>query len=1278
MFRSLQFALLGVFLIVALCDNAIAQRRGRQPAPPAEEAQWVWFDEGDPLSSAPAGKVWFRQEFKADEPSTGAVSVACDDEFVIWVNGQKVGEGTGNKAYRFNLSGIVGRGTNVFAIEASNKEGKAGVCVDGQIRSQGGRSIPARSNGEWLASRTAPKGDNWLKPRFEDATWKPVKVLGPHGTSPWKEIAFTSGEMDRFQVPPGFELRRVAGPELVGSLVCMTWGNDGRLLVSRERGPILCVTDVDGDGMYETASEYTSQVKNCQGLCMVHDDLYAVGDGPQKTGMYRLPDRDHDGKADEVVLVTNYKGGIGEHGPHDVVFGPDGWLYHNLGNHAWITHEPEATTPCRNFEEGNLLEPAFEDAGGHAVGIKAPGGTIWRFTPDGKKWWMEANGFRNHYDIAFNSQGDLFTFDSDMEWDVNLPWYRPIRVNHCIPGAEFGWRSGAKCWPDYYFDSLPGTINIGRGSPTGIVFYEHSQFPEKYRGSLLLCDWSMGRILVGFLQPQGATYTGTFENLVTGNPLNVSDIEVDRDGSVLFCTGGRNTEGGLYRLTYIGDPHRVGSVSDGPPRTPKSPPAETLTDAFAMPQLQSAWAREAISKIKSKLVDRWEPELTAKVKSGTPAEKIRALTFLTQFGPKPPQDLLIATAGDTDAAVRAFATLLLGDHPTPEVATKLSQLLQDKSSIVQRRACEAFVRSGLEAPVEPIVKLLSHNDRWLRFAARLALERLPVTRWKEAIVTATRFDVYCNGMLALLRLKEISPDEVLGNSNNARNVDDISREQFLLYMVRLEELRLIAGGKRRLRDGDETLTFGTYFEGTRSPEGESFRSAVAELAKLVAGVQDASGPSGLVKALELEKNSEQQIQFALCLSYLKTGWTIDLKKRYLDWYNKTADWEGGNSLQGYLRNIVTAALERYTPDERKQLLLTWKERPHATRLLVANSTPQQVTDYDAVIAKLLAEVETQPGSQELVSLTIDALAKSDKPESQTSLRKLFDENADRRDQLARSLAKHPTSENVPYLLRSLRGSDNTTLQICLQALLTSEYRPDKPAEIRAVILAGLKLGEQGGTVAANVLQKWTDSKRPEGNAAAALAHYQQWYREKYPQEPLPELAKEDTQKSKYSFQQLVDFLDNNPQGKAGDVERGKQVFAKANCIKCHRFLKEGEGVGPDLTSLRRRFQRKEIIESLLLPSQVISDQFAAVTVVTTDGLVHTGLPLPNPASNNMLLLLQDATKLEIPKNKIEEQARAKVSVMPEGLLKDLSLQDIADLFAFLETSKNNPEPVAVK
>ena len=258
-------------------------------------------------------------------------------------------------------------------------------------------------------------------------------MIGPHEKSPWKEIVLKETYLDRYDVPKGFELKRIAEPKMVGSVVATTWGNRGRMIVSRERGPILCLIDDNHDGIYDRVVEYSTDVKNCQGLCTVGDDLYAVGQGPKGVGVYCLPDKNHDDKADDVRLIVRNQGGMGDHGPHDVIFGPDGWLYHNMGNHAHIFEQPEATSPCRDYDEDYLLVPKFEDAGGHAAGIKAPGGTIWRFTPDGKHWSMETSGFRNEYDFAFNSAGDMFTFDADMEWDVGavLVSADPREPLHC-------------------------------------------------------------------------------------------------------------------------------------------------------------------------------------------------------------------------------------------------------------------------------------------------------------------------------------------------------------------------------------------------------------------------------------------------------------------------------------------------------------------------------------------------------------------------------------------------------------------------------------------------------------------------------------------------------------------------------------------------------------------------------------------------------------------------------------------------------------------------------
>jgi putative heme-binding domain-containing protein len=313
---------------------------------------------------------------------------------------------------------------------------------------------------------------------------------------------------------------------------------------------------------------------------------------------------------------------------------------------------------------------------------------------------------------------------------------------------------------------------------------------------------------------------------------------------------------------------------------------------------------------------------------------------------------------------------------------------------------------------------------------------------------------------------------------------------------------------------------------------------------------------------------------------------------------------------------------------------------------------------------------------EVTPETIDALSKSQTPTAQDMLRMLFDHQPDLRDQLARSLAVKPSNENAPYYLRALRSDDTATLQQCLEALLQSgAVAPDKAQDYQAVIIAGLKLGSEKGGPAVQLLKKWTGKELPKNSdVEQSLVDYRTWYSEKFPNAPEAELPQEDVEKSKFSKQQLLDIAANSP---PGDVARGKLIFAKATCIKCHRFLKDGESVGPDLTSIRRRFQKQEIIESVLFPSQVISDQYQAVTISTSEGLIFSGMPLPNSGNEKQLvMLLSDATKVVVAKDKIEDRLPSRISVMPEGLFKNLSEQEIADLFAFLETSRSNPEPVA--
>lgn len=163
-----------------------------------------------------------------------------------------------------------------------------------------------------------------------------------------------------------------------------------------------------------------------------------------------------------------------------------------------------------------------------------------------------ASGFRNIFDAGVNRDGELFTYDADMEYDFNTSWYRPTRVNHVVSGGEYGWRNGAGKYPEFYYDNLPATLNIGPGSPTGTTFGYGAKFPAKYQDAFYVLDWSWGKIYAVHLTPSGATYTATKEEFVTGGPLPVADAIIGKDGAMYFTIGGRRVQSGLYRVTYTG------------------------------------------------------------------------------------------------------------------------------------------------------------------------------------------------------------------------------------------------------------------------------------------------------------------------------------------------------------------------------------------------------------------------------------------------------------------------------------------------------------------------------------------------------------------------------------------------------------------------------------------------------------------------------------------------------------------------------------------------------
>jgi putative heme-binding domain-containing protein len=134
-----------------------------------------------------------------------------------------------------------------------------------------------------------------------------------------------------------------------------------------------------------------------------------------------------------------------------------------------------------------------------------------------------------------------------------------------------------------------------------------------------------------------------------------------------------------------------------------------------------------------------------------------------------------------------------------------------------------------------------------------------------------------------------------------------------------------------------------------------------------------------------------------------------------------------------------------------------------------------------------------------------------------------------------------------------------------------------------------------------------------------------------------------------------------------DFDRGRRLFGEANCFSCHRFANEGGSQGPDLTGASGRFSVRDLLESVVEPSKVISDQYAAVEVSTTDGKLVIGR-IVNHSGDGIMIntdMLNPNAITTVNRTKIDSMQPSKTSMMPSGLLDTFKEDEILDLMAFL-------------
>jgi len=687
-------------------------------------------------------------------------------------------------------------------------------------------------------SAQQPKGKGKAKPKAAaNAKAKPAR---PQAVGP-AIGANVATPVSNIKTLPDFKvelLYSVPGGDQ-GSWVNLCTDDKGRIYASDQYGGLYRFNaPAAGQPLKaQDVQKVPADIRAVNGMLFAYGALYiGVNDYEKKipSGLYRITDSDNDDMPDKVEMLREFDSGS-DHGVHAVLKTPDGkGLYLITGNNAVLKDGPYQGTPdsspvAKLWGDDHLL-PRMPDGRGHNRHVMAPGGIIYRLDPEGKNMEIFASGFRNIFDGGVNHDGELFTYDADMEYDFNTSWYRPTRVNHVVSGGEYGWRNGAGKYPEFYYDNLPATLNIGPGSPTGTTFGYGAKFPAKYQNAFYVLDWSWGKIYAVHLTPQGSTYTATKEEFVTGGPLPVSDAIIGNDGAMYFTIGGRRVQSGLYRVSYVG----------------------------------------------SENVTVHNPEnIRLSGMAGTPQGPLGLRRFLESFHGKQ----------DPKAVTTAWPHL-------------------------------------------------SSPDRYIRAAARTALEHQPLAEWEAKALAETNATAQLEALLALARRTGVCETHA---ANVSYKSDAKSRDAILATLLkhdfakltndqRMAYVRLTQIVLHRFGNPDDATVAAIIAKLDPAYPADSFELnwLLTETLAYLQAPNTAAKGLALIAAAE---SQEPEMEYARSLRFLKTGWTPELRTQQLEWFLKAANYKGGASFDKFIEFIRNDTLSTFTDAEKTQLAALIAKKP---------------------------------------------------------------------------------------------------------------------------------------------------------------------------------------------------------------------------------------------------------------------------------------------------------------------------------------------------------------
>jgi len=912
------------------------------------------------------------------------------------------------------------------------------------------------------------------------------------------------------------------------------------------------------------------------------------------------------------------------------------------------------------------------------------GGGILRLRPDGTELEVYCTGNRNILDVAMNVEDEFFTYDNTDEQQ----WMG--RVTHMVDGGFYG-------YPHDFIPRRPYTLwmlaDYGAGAATGTLCYNEEALPAEYHGNLFLADFGKRQIMRVRVERDGATYRAVKKiDLFPDPPPDFRPVGIawSADAMSMFICDWAHRDskenvaiGKLWKMTFTGKslatpkPKWFVRAAQGEPVTAST---EELVAALSHSShgVRMTAQRRLAERGRQPRDSSRETVITQAVsklfgETGAPgAARWHALWALDAIdGGRSAQKIILKAMTDPEASVRRQAIRQLGTRRIADAARPLIGRLKDSEASVRFQAATAMGRIASAKAIDPLLAALDEQDFFARYAVFTALNRIgrnDPNQWPSIT----------KGLLHRDRAIREGTEFALRETYDAALVTELARlarNRRQPVATREAVLRLLAALHHETKPWRGE--WWAYHPVNQPPPAktEVWAGTGTVLAVLSENLTD-KDPAIRLAAVNGVKEARHAAAAPALRALFSKEADLEVRRAALQAFGALRDTNAASLIEQVLQTaqpgntLVPDAINvaAQVGGERLTASLIQLLRNHSSNTNLSLPTIKALGQLKAAGAASLIAGQLLSGETGIRNTSVESLAQIGGDAAlQPTLALLERDSPDARRSAIAALGKLRNKAAVPALLRAhqdpaLRAEATAALAQMPDERALDAYLDGLSGKNAALRESCRKAISAIQKQVLPLIEQRVETLSPEVVAELRVAYAKNAEAKKG---KLFVVAAKTLEPADYER-----FAINN----SGDVVRGRALFhneSGVGCITCHIVGDRGGRVGPDLSGAGTQFGRAVLIESILQPSKVVREGYNQVQIETKDDDFIAGL-FKGETGDDVTLLDAKNQLRRIPKAQITSRRNSELSIMPEGLQAALTLQEFADLIAYLESLKAQP------